>query len=43
MRSEHGRRFRDIVEAEFGPVADTVRLRELAGFKYTPRLVAAKI
>lgn len=38
MRSSHGRRFRDIVEAllvEFGPHADTARLRELASLKFT--------
>jgi hypothetical protein len=45
MRSEHGRRFRDIVEAlvaEFGPVADTVRLRELAGLKFSLEHVQAR-
>ena len=45
MSSEHGRRFRDIVEAlvvEFGPVADTVRLRELAGLKFSLEHVQAR-
>jgi hypothetical protein len=45
MRSEHGRRFRDIVEAlvvEFGSAADTVRLRELAGLKFSLEHVQAR-
>lgn len=44
MRSSDGRRFRDIIEAlivEFGPRADTARLRELGSLKFSLERVQA--
>lgn len=46
MRSPRGRRFRDIVEtlmAEFGANCDPVRLRELAGLKFSAEEVQAAV
>lgn len=46
MRSPRGRRFRDIVETlmvEFGADCDPVRLRELAGLKFSAEEVQAAV
>ncbi len=46
MRSEHGRRYRDIIESlisEFGPNADPIRLRELGGLKFSLEQIQVQV
>ncbi len=46
MRSPRGRRFRDIVEtlmAEYGADCDPVRLREVAGLKFSAEETQARV